>query len=353
MPTNSTTEIAAEMTGRIGPSKSNFAVGGGSASMDFIVPRSGMGRLIQQILGTAEITAQGSLKRELPAAHPYYDWLYATRISNIEGVTLDGLADAAQYQRIIQTHFKDLAIYENYKVTVEFEPRPYIIMPDDQVQAFWQVNVPNYYNVANDFTNFTDCAEYRRFVEISIEPNAEFLSTAVNSFQYKDSDAAINNAQINATNGSGINIIVVKPTVKLTWYFVPYSMVFSSNITDALGKVNQYQFYGYPAGSLLFKGMEINKYSPPYQTVAQGQFASPETTRMCDITFVFELFKQSSNDISAGIPAVSGYKVAFGHNLVISARDLKYYYAEIASGLVGAGRPVYGSYRMEKLFRYN
>jgi len=54
-----------------------------------------------------------------------------------------------------------------------------------------------------------------------------------------------------------------------------------------------------------------------------------------------------------GIPVVSGYKVAYGHNLVISARDLKYYYAEIAPERLGAGRPVYGSYRMEKLFRYN
>jgi len=353
MPTNPTTEIAAEMTGRISPSKSSFSVGGGAASIDFIVPRSGMGRLIQQTLGSSEITAQGSLRRELPAAHPYYDWLYATKISNIEGVSLDGMADAAQYQRIIQTHFKDLAIYENYKVTVEFEPRPYIIMTDEQVRALWQENVPNYYNVANSFTNFTDCAEYRRFVEISIEPNAEFLTTAVNSFKYKDSDTTIDGQWINGTNGSGVNIVVVKPVVKLTWYFVPYLMVFSQNITDALGKVNQYQFYGYQAGSLLFKGMEINKYSPPFQTVAQGQFASPETTRMCDITFVFELFQQSTNDLSSGIPVVSGYKVAYGHNLVISARDLKYYYAEIAPERLGAGRPVYGSYRMEKLFRYN
>ncbi len=351
MPTNPTTEIAAEVTGRTSPSTANFSIGGGAASMDFIIPRSGMGRVIQQILGSAEITAQGSLKRELPAAHPYYDWLYASKISSIEGISLDGLATADQYQRIIQTHFKDLAIYENYKVTVEFEPRPYILIPDDILKGSWIANVPNYYNIANDFTTFLDCAEYQRFVEISIEPSAEFLTTAVNSFIYKGGDAE--GRMINTTNGSGVNVIICKPTVKLTWYFVPYRMVFSRNIQDALGKVNQYQFYGYPAGSLLFQGIEVNKYSPPYQTIGQGQGAAPETTRMCDITFVFELFSQSPDDIAAGLPVSTPFKIVYGHNLVIWAEDFKYYFAEISPTRRGAGRPVYSSYRMEKLFRYD
>ena len=353
MPTNPTTALAAETTGRTSPSKASFSMGGGSASMDFVIPRSGMGRLIQQILGSSEITAQGSLKRELPAAHPYYDWLYATRISNIEGLTLDGLAVADQYQRIIQTHFKDLAIYENYKVTVEFEPRPYILIPDDILKASWEANVPNYYNIANDFTTFLDCAEYRRFVEISLEPSGEFLTTAVNSFIYKNGDAAP--TWINSTNGSGVNVLICKPTLKLTWYFVPYLMVFSRNIQNALGKVNQYPFYGYPAGSLLFKGVEINKYSPPYQTLAQGPGTGPEMTRMCDITFVFELFAQSVNDIATEEPLnpSTNFKKFYGHNLVIWAQNMKYYTAEISPERRGAGRPIYASYRMEQLFRYD
>lgn len=351
MPTNATTEIAAETIARVSPSKASFTTGGGAASVDYIIPVASLGEYIQNILGSVEKAGDGSLKRKLPAAHPYYDWLYATQISNIEGITPNGLADASNYQRIVQTHFKDVAIYKYYKLTVNFEPRPYLII-DDAALAAYREQKPHYYNIANDFTNYIDCKEWYRFVEISVEPGAELLTTAVNNFVFKtQSTNAPHEAPITNQNGGGVGITISKPTVKLTWYFVPYEVVFSQNIQDAQGKVNQYSFFNFPAGSLLFKGVEVNKYSPPYQAIAQSPlFTRPESTRLCDITFTFQLFTPSPNDVSSDIPTRSGFRVAYGHNLIPFAGDLKFYYAELESGYTGSGRPIYPSYPMEKLF---
>lgn len=348
MPTNATTEIAAEKIATISPSKASFSTGGGAATMEVVIPRASIGSYIQNILGSVEKSADGSLKRKLPAAHPYYDWLYATRINNIEGITPDGLSDASNYQRIIQNHFKDVAIYKYYKLTIEFEPRPYLIIDDTALAAFREQKL-HYYNLANDSTNYTDCKEWYRFVEISVEPGAELLTTAVNSFAFvTEGEGTPHGIPVSNQNGGGVSIIISKPTIKLKWYFVPYEIVFSSNIENALGKVNQYDFFNYTAGSLLFKGIEVDKYSPPYQAIAQSPLITrPESTRLCDITFNFQLFAPSPNDVGTTIPTRTGFKVAYGHNLIPFPGDLKFHYSEMQSP---GGRPIYPSYPMEKLF---
>jgi hypothetical protein len=350
MPTNETTEIAAEKIATISPSKASFSTGGGAATMEVVIPRVSIGSYIQNILGSVEKAGDGSLKRKLPAAHPYYDWLYATRISNIEGITPDGLSEASNYQRIIQTHFKDVAIYKYYKLTIEFEPRPYLIIDDASLAGQREQKV-HYYNLANDSTNYIDCKEWYRFVEISLEPGAELLTTAVNNFVFVTTGASPNQVPVSNQNGGGVNITISKPVMKLKWYFVPYEVVFSKNIEDALGKVNQYLFFNYTAGSLLFKGVEVEKYSPPYQAIAQSPLITrPESTRLCDVTFTFQLFSPSPNDVGTTIPARSGFRVPYGHNLIPFPGDLKFHYAEMEAGYPAGGRPVYPSYPMEKLF---
>lgn len=323
-----------------------------------------MGSFIRDILGAAAFTAQGNLNRYLPAAHPLYDYLYATRISNIEGIAPEGALRADGFQRITQTHFRDVAIYTQYRMTVEFEPRPYLIETDESLKGTWQ-NKNWYYDFQNinNVRAFTDCKEYNRFTEVTLESNAEFLTTPTNVFFFRGGWAD-GNAVGATTTGSGVNILICKPTLKLTWYFVPYEMVFSPNITDALGKVNQYDFFNYKAGSLLFKGLDVNKYAPPFQVVGQGAAAGarPEHTRMCDITYIFEVFSQNSDDLDDAVKngALGGnVNVAtppFGHNLVINGADFKYHYVSAKQNPLQPKqdyRPVYLSYPMEKLFRFD
>ncbi len=342
-----------ELFDRTSLSKSSFQTDGGSATMDFIVEKAKLGDVISGILGTVQKANDGTgmLKRVLPAAHPYYDWLFASKITNIEGLQPVGRALGESYQRDKSLNYiYDFVIYNKYKVSVQFEPRPYLMMSDDELRGKKR-DVKWYYNLNDDFENFTDPCEYLRFVDIECEPNAEFLSSPQGQFLFKTSNnSAPNNLPVSNQNGGGVNLLIVKRKVKFTWFFVPYEIVFRENVTSGLGKVNQYPFFGFPAGSLLLEGTEVKRYPPPSQLVANDPVNNSSVlSKLCDITFIFNCMMQPTKDLSTVIPAATGFKIPYGHNLLPRAGELKYYYVEC--NFQNQGRPVYESYPMERLFK--
>ena len=70
----------------VSPSQASFGPDGGSASMEFIVSRGNIGYVLADILGSAIINANGSLSRVLPLAHPEFNWLYASKITSLQGI---------------------------------------------------------------------------------------------------------------------------------------------------------------------------------------------------------------------------------------------------------------------------
>jgi len=55
---------------------------------------------------------------------------------------------------------------------------------------------------------------------------------------------------------------------------------------------------------------------------------------------------QPTKDLSTVIPAATGFKIPYGHNLLPRAGELKYYYVEC--NFQNQGRPVYESYTYGK-----
>ena len=198
-------------------------------------------------------------------------------------------------------------------------------------------------------------ARGQEFVDIESEPNTEFLTSPQGQFNFKTQSGAVPNG-LPATNqnGGGIVLRIVKQKVKFTWYFVPYEIVFAENVVSGFGKVNQYDFFGYPKGSLLLEGIESKRYPPP-EVLFKVDPASGSSVaqKLCDVTFVFSCFMQPYRDLSADIPASTGFKITYGHNLLPRAGELKYYYVQTKNPTNPAldGRPVYESYPMERLFK--
>lgn len=356
MPTNITTRRLAEVIAGESPSKASFQSDGGTASMDFVLDHSETADLVQNILGSVKKSNDGGLERKLPVAHPYYDWLYASKITSIQGMAPDGRFLAAPLQRQQQTHIRDVVTYQKYKVSIDFETRPYLIAQDSTIKAQQQTK-RWYYNVENQFVDFVDRKEYLRFFDIDCEPNAEFLSSPQGQFKFIRTDGlAPHLTSISNQNGGGVNIIIAKRKLKFTWFFVPYQVLFQDQITYGMGKVNQYWFYGFPPGSLLLEGVEVKKYPPPAQDIlADPLIQGPVASKVCDVTFVCSCLVQAQNDLGGGIPeypAIGQYKVPFGHNLVPWPGDLKYYYTETQPppGVGLTSRPPYGSYPFERLF---
>lgn len=344
-----------ERIDRTSPSNASFQIDGASASMDFIIDKENTSSLISDILGSVYKAGDGTgrLIRNIPAAHPKYDWLYATRITNIEGLQPYGREEGISNQAIRTiapeiNYIYDYTTYKKYKVQVQFEPRPYLVLPNEYTRAK-QENKKWYYNLANDSIDFIDPKEWMRFIDIECEPSAEFLSSPQGQFQFKTSDASAPNGQaVTNQNGGGINLLVVKRKIKVTWFFVPYEIVFAENVTSGFGKVNQYDFLGFPKGSMLLEGTEIKRYPPPEQQLLPDFIIKDSVPqKLCDITFVFSCMMQPEKDLSTKIPASTNFKIAYGHNLLPRAGELKYYYVEADFN----GRPVYESYPMERLFR--
>lgn len=341
-----------EKIARESTSTSSFQIDGGSATMNFLVDRANLGNIINDILGSVEPgnTQTGMLKRSLPLAHPQYDWLYATKINNITGIKLDGreLGETYNWFNPSQKYVYDFAKYEQYKFEVQFEPRPYLVMSDEDLKI--QLEEKSwYYNAALANEAFFDPKEYLRFTDVEIKQNAEFLSSPSGQFAFRtQSTAAPHNQPVSNQNGGGINLLVNKEEVKFTWFFVPYQCSFSENVKSAFGKVNQYDFFGFPKGTLLMVGTEAKRYPPPVPSIYNDTSFGIETSqKVCDLSFICIALRQPAKDISTDIPASDAFKIKAGHNLLPRAGELKYYYVDSEFN----NRPIYESYPFERMFR--
>jgi hypothetical protein len=352
----------------ISPSTASFGMDGGSAQVDYIVARSGLQLFLQEILGRALIqktndagNITGRLIREIPLAHPEYNWLYASRINQVQGIGLAGANDAEDSfvsltDDLERNMPKFYTVYEKYRVSVQFEPRPYLLLNDEQMGPYW--NNVSYYSPTGGGKNYADYAEYLRFTRIKYEPNAQLLPSNNGSFFLHSPDLPGGNPQpISQANGAGPRITVVKNTVKITWFFVPYKMVTSKTIQQAYGRVNftsSGNFFGFPDGSLLFLGMEINDYPGPVPSTTidlNKIWDSVYDNKYCDITFVFEQFEvapEMQADTPAGVP---GWIVPKHHNMLPHSGLMRYCYC-CNSNSPATGQPIYYSYDMRRLFLY-
>jgi len=126
---------------------------------------------------------------------------------------------------------------------------------------------------------------------------------------------------------------------------VPYRYVTSSNSYIAggpnrnwRGRVNQNPWWNWPAGSLLYMGYEVKKYSPPFNDIGtypsylpiNGSLSNVGSIigyeRLCDIELTF-LLTQRYMSGSLGASITNGNYVAAGHNLLMNLADGKFYYA--------------------------
>lgn len=358
------------------PSQSSFGMSGGVANMDFIISRFNIVYVLSKILGRCRINADGSLNRDLPMAHPEFNWLYASEITNLQGIgaagAIDGGGSGASITDLVDRNLpKFLAIYEKYKVSVKFEPRPYLLLTDDQCHAYRNPNLDERYYTPNNNNPviFQDWCEYLRFTKIEVEASAEQLSADMGLFQFHTADFAAPQP-ISKSLGAGPKITVVTENVKITWFFVPYKMVTSKNWAEAYGKINQesgtipaLQFFGYDQASLLFNGITVNTYPGPYPAYPIALGVPPVQNdivnsiwgnKYCDITLDFT-HRQVPQDAKGGDPAALPFlvnSIIENHNRMPHIGRMKYYYVNNSIDPVN-GRPPFWSYNMKKLFRFD
>ena len=349
----------------------------------------------QEVLGKTEInTTDGSLKRTPPMAHPQFRWLYAERISSIKGIGLErkvaGQFDSGilSWDTTPSNSWQYVApyyvIYDKYEIVVEFSSRPYLVVSDEAINAL-NDEFPGVYRIdgadgdyAMDDGSPNACSgnpirEYKRYTTYVTEPSAEFLTMKGGAYKFSSDISQINTQTIVGFYGK---TLVPKVVFKMTWFQIPYEFVdptddASTNIYEALGRVNQHYWYGFEPGELLFTGFtntpkvksqfEFNDYA--LSDIAK--IPAMEALLYTDIVLNFLYIPVFSTTTSgtpypsepAGIinPSNLSY-INAGHNLAQSNINKKYY--PVISEDVDSPtppnnlkkKPIYDSYPFELIF---
>jgi hypothetical protein len=231
--------------------------------------------------------------------------------------------------------------YNECQVSVNYSPRNYVIASDEWILA--QRKSFTYYPrdpaaAPTLISNYMP--EYLRYTFISELPRTEFLAASIGqSIYYAPGLADINNLPA----GTGqIKSLYSSSVVKVKWNQIPYSFVTGQNVPAAysyktaisycLGTVNQWEFLGYPAGTLLFEAVTVDKiYPQPFQPYVKSPYTNkylPENFLLCDVEFSFVYRNPPPGDnyaIFGGInPVQDKNRIYAGHNLVPRAQSGTY-----------------------------
>jgi hypothetical protein len=328
-------------------------------------------------------------------AHPTFTYMSAAQIQTVTGLGIDGRTEAKLFDnkaKMGNTSYsatKWQAVYNKYKLTVKFTTRPYLQLSDRQIQNLnnWgtEFNYPikNKTGVINN-AKWKEYFEYLRFVTVDVKPAVEVLSNNYGQYFFRTNGAPVNENSpvdgkpITTQNSGSVYLVQPRNIVCVKWFFVPYIMIESKAISDAVNKVNfgydfgdtpsygnflnyGYKFLGYPSGALLFRNFKVTPYSaaiPPQIMNASNPTEALQSwflNTYCDIEMEF-IEVEIPNDQIGVLPnrttLVNQYgKIFYGHNMVPYSNNKKYYYIE--SSEQGAfGFPIYWSYPMGRAFQY-
>jgi hypothetical protein len=215
--------------------------------------------------------------------------------------------------------------------------------------------------------------EYARYITYTTETSAEFLTMKGGSFKFVSDVDQINSQSIAGFYGK---TLIPKVVLKMTWNIVPYSFIdpsedASTNIFQALGRVNQNWFFGYGPGELLFTGFtNTQKMKNQFDVFAYSLDQVADLPRIndilyTDITFSFLYIPIYSYSKTGTIypsspkgiinPSNLSY-VNAGHNLAQTQVN-KQYYPVVSQDVESPApsearkkRPIYGSYPFELMF---
>lgn len=283
-----------QQVGDRSPGSTGFSMEAQRSTEYYFVRASETREAVEDILGTTRRGGDGRLERFLPKCHPRWPWLYASSVEVTSMGQVDhrtngdeaGLVDAeeeldappitSQYYRFAVDLLK-----------VDFTQRPYAVLSDASIPP---PEVETYYTPTNTFVNTKVVAkEWLRYTEISYEPSPELAYAQHGSMKFYLG----NTAAPHLFTFSGFpRIVVPKATVTVNFYQVPFDYLLSDNSTlvEYVGRINQNDWYGWDAGSLLYLGCKVlRRYTPPFPSVvASDGGLSFDQSKLMDVQLIFE-----------------------------------------------------------------
>jgi len=272
---------------------------------------------IRAVLGYAQLKTTGGstiLSRELPLYHPWYDWMTAHSVS-LHPFRPDG--ENLKIDPIDPDYSFPYAGYKWAEATIRFKQQPWSFKEDYEV---------------------TPATEYNRYCyDPERSSSLEILSQQGVFLKYAEGPSSGSASKAELANQ------IYKESFMYKWMHVPRDWILSGDtgnvgyqakkITPRIGTVNDAEFLGFKAGTLLLQGVQFERFLWPLRTVGDSAYGY-------NVTFQFSAF-----DPPKGV--VSSY---YGHNLQPRPEDKNWYYATDTGGVGGA--PLIGTSDFTKLFEY-
>lgn len=311
-------------------SKAGFGIDGGKAVVPYFVnpALTPVEEAIRTILGDVRADCSGSLQRSLPKAHPKFKWLFAERISDITGI---GTGRIVQDEEDFEAPPIVGAYWEHplYIFTVEFTFRYYQVLSDQSITV---QNLEWCYDDGRYFTSYY-ANEWHRFTDYDYMPQPETAYAQHGQMKFRTFD----NAPPGGYPFSGYpRMMIPNATVKFRWYQVPFSYVehAKSGLVRWIGRINQVDWYGWDAGSLLYVGLTVSKRYPPPIPDREVVYLEDGTStigfsseKLCDLELVFLYTDRKQDDVP--VP-YNGNWITAGHNLQPWIHRKEFFYATSA-----------------------
>lgn len=307
---------------------------------------------IQQILGglTSTNSTDGRLTRTPPLAHPQYNWLYASAISNIRGIGAPVKTAAGAALEV--PSLPNLALYPNYEFIVEFTPRPYVVAKDASIPL---LKGQKFYDESNTQQTTVIAAEWIRYAWWQPLPQYDSITARFGQMVFQTQSGG---EPQNIPFPGMPRLFLPNQILKIYWSQVPLRYIYSSNsfLTRFGGYVNQTTFTTWKPGQLLYLGCTPKPYTPPVQQLDSLNFGSSgfivSAEKWCDIEMNFLLTTRQVQD--GPTPTANGNFIATGHNVHpwpgSTTTTGGFFYATVKSGLSAKQKPVYPSTEFGLLF---
>lgn len=277
----------------------------------------------------------GKIRRKLPKCHPFLE-MPAAGITSIAGST--GSQNATPFRprsygpastSYVTRQFKN---YSNYELQVEFQKRNYYMKADEFVGRGASLYYPP---GATSSLVVYSAEEWTRFHWDTFTPLSDTLSTEYGQMRF---NAPATGAPIDGAQFLGSPYVYAQNFMyECTWYQVPYryfydftidSVLYKSYLTRFVGCVNQNDWNGHAAGSLMYLGATPEPYTPPIQSVLRlpgflgGTVFDTNQSRLCNVRLRFLKTTRTTDDP----PNLSDTQFTSDKNIIPAGHNLQFDY---------------------------
>lgn len=301
----------------------------------------------------------GRIDRVLPPVHMFRPELSATAVKSFVGKGVVVPEDSVEILGLLPVT-DPFPTYEQYEAKVEYTKRPYFLLANEDVAL---KNDLNYWPAdGSSYGPFWYTEEWTRFTQTTRTPLADTASATYGMSTIRTGSGLTPDG---AQYGNTVYLYLQNQAVEMNWFLVPYRYVLDLSIGGRLYRsylnrfvncVNQYDWNGYPAGSLLYMGATPVPFIPSNPTARQQEDAlgvGLSQNLLCNLKLRFVYTARAGTDVpnyNTHPLFTNKNNIPAGHNLLPNFADRTFRYSVGPGATDAAKRASFQSFPFQLLF---